>query len=179
MPTIVELAQLAIEAAEQVTARHKKKASFRLYNTLALTLGVIERCLLDPAEEKELMVELKKRAMLEGKTIYIDKRNDVYGNVCRYIFYGTDSTNAARYAACLREAAKLQLRSDTLAQYLATHGGVTRLYFSRPLANTMVKLSGFRLTRPTLIYRDQEFTLRLKWKSDSTFEVIGKAVPEK
>jgi len=123
MPSIIELAQLAIESVEQVAARHKKKASFRLYNALALTLEVIERCLLDPAEEKELMAALKERAMLEGKTVLIHPRNDTYGNVCRYVFYGTDSTNAARYAACLREAAKLQIRSNNLAAYLATHGG--------------------------------------------------------
>lgn len=174
--TITELAGCARSAAEQeVTYRHKKKASFRLYGVLAQCMAICERCQLNDQDLTELKELFASQPPDEGnKRRYIEKGSDVFLLTCRYVFHGSYLTNASRYAHCLRQAAKLQINSSDLANWMRNNGGINALYFRRPLDRGQMRIKCLHLTRTIEFPRDgSEFTIHLRWNQDNTFTPIG------
>lgn len=161
--------------AALVVDRHvnpnQKKASLALYDVLAECKRLCERCdhnAEDFEEVKRLFAEQPK----SGNRRYVEKGSDIYVFVCRFVFTETDRTNAMRYASALREAEKLQISGANLASYLKNKGGVNGLYFRRPLDERSQKTKCLRLSSQITYSRDEEFTLRLRWLNDNTFEVL-------
>lgn len=176
IPTISELARAARTFAGEVVVRHKKKASFRLYEVLASCMQICERSDLDPADRAELE-QLVSDQPKDGNRRYVEKGSSIYLLVCRYVFAGSNLTNCARYSQALNEAAKMQIGSETIAKWMRENGGVNALYFKRPLDQTTVSMKTLRLAQSVTVSRGQAFDLRLRWKNDNTFEVISTSSP--
>lgn len=162
-------------AARQIVDRHtnpgQKKASLALYGVLADCLALVEACDRDPLVEEEMRAMFAAQPK-EGNRRYVEKGSDSYIYVCRFVFTSTDRTNAMRYAAALREAHKLQVRSMDLVAWMKQNGGVNALYFRRPLEAREVRLKALRLSRQITVSRHAPFSLTLRWKDDNSFEVI-------
>jgi hypothetical protein len=167
------------EDAASIVLRHKKHASFKLYDVLAPCLEMCERCDASTDERETLNAFLAESIMVEGKKRYVERKSDIYTRVCRYVFSTSNYTNICRYAHCLREAVKLDIKSPDIAKYMRENGGVNGLYFRRPINLAIVRTSTFRLTKPVEIYRDREFTLTLRWTKENRFEVIEQLVAER
>ena len=177
MISVTDLALKARGQASEVVIRHKKRASFQLYSVLAPCLELCERCERDPAERAELE-RLFAAQPREGNRRYVERGSDIYVLVCRFVFAGTDRSNAMRYSQALREAAKLQIRSGELEAWLGKNGGVNALYFRRPLTTRSVSTKTIRLARSITIPRDRGFTVTLLWSQDNTFRVLGLDIGE-
>jgi hypothetical protein len=172
MSTITELAKAVRCAADDVTSRHKKLASFRLYGVLADVMEVCERAERDPAEKAELDALLREQPH-DGNRRFVEKGSDTYTLVCRYVFHGSPNrSNLYRYAEALRQAAAIQLRSDTLAAWLKTSGGVNGLYFRREVVKKPARLRVLRLLSPIEFPRDRPFMITLEWTDQNAFKVI-------
>lgn len=178
IPICGDISSLALDVrskAALVVDRHinpsQKQASLALYAVLASCKEICERCEYDPAERAEL-----ERLFLdqprEGNRRYVERGSDIYVLVCRFVFTETDRSNAMRYAAALREADKMRIRSSELARWMKDHGGVNALYFRRPLHARYVKTKALRLAEQIQFCRDRPFTVTLRWRDDNTFEVV-------
>lgn len=179
-PTQTSISELALstrQGAAEVVARHKKLASFRLYAILAPCLELCERCERDPSERAELDRLFAEQPKGDQNRRYIERGSDIYVLVCRFVFAGTNRTNAIRYAQSLREAAKLQIRSSELEAWLRKNGGVNALYFRRPLAAKTSSARTLRLTSSIVFPRDAKFTLVLQWQQDNCFRVLERPAP--
>lgn len=176
MTTIRDLALQAKVNAAAVVDRHvnpnQKQASIALYHVLAETLSICERCRLNPSDEQDIRDMIRADVPFGAKGRWVEKSSDIYQTVCRLIFTATDRTNAARYAAALREASKLQISSNRLADHMQYNGGVNALYFRRPLDRRMVKTKSLRLSSQVTIDRTVPFTIRLRWRDDNSFDVM-------
>lgn len=173
--SISNLARQTREDAEEVTQRHKKLSSFRLYAVLAPCMELCERCERDPAERAELD-RLFAEQPKEGNRRYVEKGSNIYQAVCRYVFHNTDGTNTNRYAQALNEAAKLQISSRDLEDWLKENGGVNALYFRRPLSVRVTELKVLRLNRSVTFSRDTPLRLVLQWQTDNTFKIIEEEI---
>lgn len=174
--SIIDLAIKARRDAALVIDRHtnpsQKQASLALYGVLASCMELCERCDRDPVEQGQLEQMFKEQPRT-GNRRYVEKSSDIYQLVCRFVFTDTDRTNAARYAAALREAGKLQIRSGELFDWMKTKGGVNALYFRRPLDERSIKTKCLRLAEQIEFSRDKPFTLTLKWQTDNSFALVG------
>lgn len=170
--SISELALLTRQGAGEVVARHKKLASFRLYAILAPCLELCERCERDPSERHELDKLFAEQPKGDRNRHYIEKGSDIYVLVCRFVFAGTNRTNAIRYSQSLREAAKMQISSAEIEAWLRKNGGVNALYFRRPLEAKTSSARTLRLANSIVFPRDGDFTLTLRWSQDNTFKVL-------
>lgn len=171
--SISDLAAAVREQATEITSRHKKQASFRLYAVLAQVMEVCERAERDPAERGELDRLLREQPH-EGNRRFVEKGSDIYTLVCRYVFHGTPNrANLYRYAEALRQAFQIQVGSDTLAQWLGTNGGINALYFRREVVKKPARLRVLRLLEPIEFPRDKEFVLTLRWTDQNAFQVLG------
>lgn len=173
-PSVTALAMDARQSAADVVARHKKLASFRLYAVLAPCLEICERCQANPAEMAEIE-SLFRQQPHDGNRRYVEAGSDIFVLVCRFVFAGTNRTNAMRYSQCLREAVKLGLTSADLEAWLRQNGGVNALYFRRPLASATSSARTLRLARSITFPRDKPFTLTLQWATDNAFRVLEAA----
>lgn len=173
MSTITELVNAVRIEADEVTNRHKKLASFRLYAVLAQVKEVCERAERDPAERAELDSLLREQPH-DGNRRYAEKGSDVHTLVCRYVFHGSPNrANLYRYAEALRQADLAQIGSDRLEQWLRTNGGVNGLYFRREVVKKPASLRVLRLLSPVTFPRDgSAFTLTLRWTDQNAFEVM-------
>jgi hypothetical protein len=170
---ITELAETVREAASEVTSRHKKLASFRLYAVLGDVMQVCERALLNPVERAELDTLLRAQPH-DGNRRYVEKGSDVYALVCRYVFHGSPNrANLYRYAEALRQAAGLQIGSGALADWLGKNGGINALWFRREVTRQPASLKVLRLLEAVTFPRDgSTFTLTLRWTDQNAFEVV-------
>lgn len=179
MSDIITLAINARQAATLVVDRHtnpnKTMASLALYNVLARCMELSERCERDPDEHQQLN-RLFKQQPKSGNRRFVEKNSDIYILVCRYVFTETDRSNAMRYAAALREAAKMQISSERLVDHMKKNGGVNALYFRRPLDARTVKTKCLQLAEPILYSRDSPLHLVLKWRDDNLFVVVKKSI---
>lgn len=173
MPSVTDLAIQTRQNAADVVARHKKLASYRLYAILAPTLEVCERCERDPKERAEIDRLFAEQPLGDQNRRYVESGSDIYVLVCRFVFAGTNRSNAIRYAQALREAAKLQIGSGELDGWLRKNGGVAALYFRRPLASRTSSTRTLRLDRSITFPRDKPFTITLRWGTDNAFCVVG------
>lgn len=173
MTSISELALQTRQSASEVVARHKKKASFRLYAVLAPCLELCERCGRDPAERAELESLFARQPKGERNRRYVEKGSDIYQLVCRFVFCGTNLTNATRYAQALQQATDMQIRSPELEGWLRENGGVNALYFRRPLRYRSSTARTLRLASSITFPRDRDFTLTLRWTNDNAFKVVA------
>lgn len=172
MTTITELAQAVRHNADEVTNRHKKQASFRLYAVMADVMEVCERAERAPAEKTELDALLREQPH-EGNRRFVEKGSDVYTLVCRYVFHGSPNrANLYRYAEALRQAALMQLGSNDLAAWLRSSGGINALYFRREVVKKPARLRILRLLEAIEFPRDKPFTLTLQWTDLNAFKVI-------
>jgi alkanesulfonate monooxygenase SsuD/methylene tetrahydromethanopterin reductase-like flavin-dependent oxidoreductase (luciferase family) len=157
------------------TTPGKTKASLTLYKVLAECKQLCERCETSPQDKAEVdrMFAEQPKA---GNRRYVEKGSDVYVLICRFVFAETDRTNAMRYAAALREAAKMDIPGARLSDWMKTNGGINALYFRRPLDAREVKTKALRLDQQITISRDKPFVLTLQWQPDNTFTVIGQEI---
>jgi hypothetical protein len=173
---IAEFAFRVRADAASVVDRHsnpnQKAASLALYGVLASCMALCGRCERDASERAELE-RLFAEQPKAGNRRYVEKSSDVYVRVCRFVFTETDRTNAMRYSQALREAAKLQLNSKTLAGWTRDNGGVNALYFRRPLDARSVKTSALRLAEQIEFSRDRPFAIKLRWRHDNSFDVLA------
>lgn len=171
MTTITELVQAVRHEADEVTSRHKKLASFRLYAVLSNVMEVCERALRDPAEKQELDTLVREQPH-DGNRRFVEKGSDVYTLVCRYVFHGSPNrANLYRYAEALRQAALIQLNSAGLAAWMKENGGVNALYFRREVVKKPARLRILRLLEPIEFPRDRPSTLTLEWTDLNAFKV--------
>lgn len=170
-PSVTTLAMDARQSAADVVARHKKQASFRLYAVLAPCLEICERCTRNPADIAEIEALFRQQPH-DGSRRYVEAGSDIFVLVCRFVFSGTNRSNAIRYSQCLREAVKLGIASEDLAAWLRHNGGVNALYFRRPLASSTSTARTLRLARSITFPRDKPFTLTLQWGTENAFRVL-------
>lgn len=170
-PTVTSIAMDARQAASDVVARHKKLASFRLYAVLAPCLEVCERCQTNPTDLAEIEAMFRQQPR-DGNRRYVERGSDIFVLICRFVFSGTNRSNAIRYSQCLREAVKLGIGSADLEVWLRQNGGVNALYFRRPLASSTSSARTLRLSRSITFPRDKPFTLTLQWGTDNAFLVM-------
>lgn len=164
---------LARQTQAVALARGKRWASMDLYRVLAPCMELCERAERDKSEEEKLRALVADQPAHGRNRVYVEANSDIYTCVCRFIFSDPKRrTESFRYAAALREAAKRQVGSGDLVSYLSKNGGVSALYFARPLAVSSVKTKTLHLTEPTHVHRDREFTLTLRWQTDNSFKVL-------
>lgn len=154
----------------------KRKSSFELYALLADCMALAERCegsLVDRVEMRKLVAQQEG----SGNRKYVEARSDAFIIVCRFVFHdlrsdGASRSNASRYAMCLREARKLNIRSDKLAEYLRDKGGINSLFMARPLTAVRFQTKCLNLDRAINILKGQPFCLTLRRLPDNRYEVI-------
>jgi len=164
-------------SAVDVVIRHKKLASFKLYEVLADCMRMVQRCNNNPVDMAEMEALFKSIAPDDGRH-YVEKTNYIPNIVCRYVFDGSNRTNIARYSIVLREAEKRQIAPGDLAQYMKDNGGVNEFYFSRPLQSREVFTKNLALTKPVRISRDKPFTLRVIWSRGNLFNVLESSIDD-
>lgn len=172
MTSVTDLALQTRQNAADVVARHKKLASYRLYAILAPTMEVCERCERNPQERAEIDRLFASQPRGDQNRRYVERGSDIYVLVCRFVFAGTNRSNAIRYAQALREAAKLQIGSGELDEWLRKNGGVAALYFRRPLESRSSSTRTLRLDRSITFPRDKMFVITLQWGTENAFRVI-------
>lgn len=147
-------------------------SDLRLYSVLASALAACEQCI-DPVEEALLRRSFKALPVTGTQNRqYVNKSSDVSSLVCRYIFIGDILANASRYAHALREAQKLQIRSDDLVEWLKDNGGVNALYLRRPVARKDVRTKCLRLTTQIVVPKGRAFILTLLRTEENSYEVL-------
>ena len=173
MPDILTMLDAAQTAAQEVTQRHKKQASFRLYGVLADTLAIVERADRDPTDRERLNARLIEQPHA-GNRRYVERGSGLCTLVCRYVFHGSPNrANLYRYAEALRQAQTLQLNSENLVSWLKANGGVNALYFRRPIEPRSASLRVLRLLTPVSFPKDADFTLTLRWTDQNAFRVVA------
>lgn len=143
-----------------------------LYAILAGCLKLCERS--DEHDFEVLRVEYgRAERAATGKRFYIEKNSDPQQIVCRYVFRQDENrANVNRYALALREAAKLQIRSDDLVEWLKTNGGINALFLRRPVEAELVSTKCLRLDRQITISKNGTLTITLERRDDNVFRVI-------
>lgn len=173
MSNAVDMLNGARDDAGEVTARHKKHASFRLYSVLSKCMAVVEACERDPQEHHAVENAFLSQPY-QGNRRFVEKgQRQIYILVCRYVFERTNRANAIRYAQALEQAALMQIGSDTLETWMRDNGGVNALYYRRklkPVATTKT----MRLNQSIEFPRDRPFTLTLEWSEGNVFKVLNK-----
>jgi hypothetical protein len=175
--SISDLVMQTREQAEEITARHKKLSSFRLYAVLAPVMEVCERAGRDPSERAQLEKLLSTQPH-EGNRRFVEKGSDIYTVVCRYVFHSSGNrANLYRYAEALRQAAAIQVGSSILAHWLRHNGGINALYFRRDAVRKPARLKVLRLLETIEFPRDRPFKLTLEWTDQNAFKVHAEHSP--
>jgi hypothetical protein len=108
---------------------------------------------------------------------YVESVSDVYTIVCRYVLGDYDTrANYTRYAVAMREAARRQVRSDRLVDFLHDAGGIMALYNARPNPERFLTSRTLHLNSPVTVPKDGTFTLTLRRDYRGFFDVV--ALPE-
>lgn len=154
-----------------------------LYATLAACLEICEEVVRDGLEPQLRSII---QVSVAGQGLSVDearvgkrftyKASDAYLLVCRYVLSDTETKQLqSKYSQALREAARRQISSAQLPEWLKKNGGVLALYNSRPTAGK--RNGGIRvlnLMTPVDPRRDgKAFTLTLRNRGGGFFEVIG------
>jgi hypothetical protein len=145
-----------------------------LYAMLASCLGLcqdVQRLQLEDA----IKDRLGDRPALAGRNRrYVFQTTDVYVLVARYVLEGVDERNSVyRYATTLRRAAEFGLERDTMAEWLATEGGVNALFRTRQVEARTATTRTLHLSSPVTVVKDAPFTVTLQRRPDGFFNVLG------
>jgi hypothetical protein len=170
--SLVDLLNEVRQEALSVIIRHKKKASFRLYEVLARAMSIVERCDRNTGDRHELHSLIAQMPLGSRNRQYVEKGSDDNTLVGRYVFQHSNYTNICRYAHAMREAAKAQISSDQLANYLRTNGGINTLYMKKPNDHFVMSKKNLYLTKSVTFNRNEPFTITLKWCDDNRFDVL-------
>lgn len=166
---------IARSPVQMLMKRHKRHADMQLYQVLADCMEIAEVCLRDPDEYEVLNGLIKKLPVIEGKNRhYVENSSDIYQRVCRFMFHGEEhNANTNRYAHCLREAARQNVKAKTLIAELSD-GGINKFFMTRPSQNREVEIETkcLRLDRQIKHFRREPFTLELKRQSDGSYKVL-------
>ena len=132
-------------------------------------------------ERFNLTEQLKQHIISKSKKrTYFEKDADVYLVVGRYMFEDTKARAACwRYTATIREAAKRQIDSGDLAQWLNDNGGINALFRERPKVQRSNKTRTLHLRSSVEVEIDKPFTITLKSDGTGFFEVLNQKELEK
>lgn len=168
----------AIVARSPVAAfmkRHKRHVGIQLYEILRDCLEIAEACLHSPNEYGVLDGLIKKLPVIDGKNRhYVERSSDIYQRVCRFMFHGEENnSNTNRYAHCLREAARLGVKSAKLIEQLSD-GGIAKFFLKRPSQDREieVKTKCLRLDRQITHSRRATLVLKLKRDDNGVYKVL-------
>lgn len=141
VPTLRQMLDEArVMAADTGLPVRRKDAA--LYGLIAACLGICERVdregLQDELREAvRVSVDIRGAGNAGRGRRFAMFESDVYILVARYVMAADQRNNPYRYAAAMREAAKRQIRSDALVDWLAEHGGVRALVLQVPKRRTI------------------------------------------
>lgn len=169
---LAELVRQACREADVATSQHARNSREALYDALGTCSVICRVCSFDEAKYDELRSLIATQPRGDQNRRYVERGSDVFTRVCRYVFITTNHTNVCRYAHTLREAEKAQITPDDLSGWLKSNGGINALYYRRPLHEEEVATKTIRLTRKIVFPRHDEFTLRLRWTDQNTFEPL-------
>lgn len=156
-----------------------------LYAILAACLAICEEVQRDGMEPqlRELV-----RVSVAGQGLDVDAArrgrryaypsSDAYVLVCRYVLGASETMQLrSKYSHALREAARRQIGSNRLPEWLRENGGVLALYNSRPgVGQRGGGIRVLNLSSPVPDGRDgKPFTLTLRNTGDGFFEVLSEA----
>lgn len=172
---MTDIVRDATKLRDQAAPRNRQHKQVELYWMLADCMALAERCMHNPAEYDEL----KKAfiAQTEGsKRRYIESKTSAYGLVCRFVFHSGPNSNrvgAWRYAKALDEAAKRQLNSATLFDYLNKNGGIGKLFLERDTEKRTRETRVLNLTSPIVVEKGGTITLTLTHSHGPVFDVVA------
>lgn len=171
---------IARSPVAQVLARHKRHSDMQLYQVLAGCLEIAEVCTRDVDEYGILDGLIKKLPVIDGRTRhYVERSSDIYQRVCRFMFHGEENNSTTnRYAHCLREAARQNVKAKKLIEELS-HGGIAKFFLKRPSQSREINVSTkcLRLDRAITHSRRASFTLELKRSDEGIYKVLKQSDP--
>jgi hypothetical protein len=146
-----------------------------LYALLAECLSICEWVQAEGLEgqlRQHLLARLRE-GNPTGRARYVEKASDVYTVVCRYALGDWDTrANYTRYAVAMREAAKRQVSSDRLADYLREAGGIMALFNGRPNPERWLTSRTLHLNQSVTVPKDGVFTLTLRRDAKGFFDIV-------
>ncbi len=154
--------------------RSMRRKDVELYTLLGECLALCEQ-----AERENLTDDLRREYLAatreDGRNRrYFEGAADIYLIVGRAVFESQANRAACwRYTATLREAAKHQIDSTGLAEWLRSNGGVNALFRTRPVQARIATTRTLHLNQSVTIPKDQTFTLTLARDSRGFFDVIA------
>lgn len=167
-----DIAALKSRAAFFISQRRK---DIDLYQVLADCMSICERASLD-GEVDRLRREFLDRQKDDGRRAYFEGDPDVYLIVGRSVFEPEVNRAACwRYTATMREAAKRQIRSGELVEWLRSSGGINALFRARPVEARTARTKTLHLNAPIEIPKDKPFTLTLRRDDRGFFDVMNAA----
>jgi hypothetical protein len=150
----------------------KRHSSFALYAFLADCMALAERCR-EQAAYDELRQAVAERECA-GTREFVQFKSDEYLLVCRHVFVSkgeTNRNNASRYAIAMREAAKRQINSAGLEEWLRKNGGINALVLDRTDTTRSLSMKTLYLSASITVPRNEWFTLSLRRRPNGIFEV--------
>lgn len=167
-----DIAALKSRAAFFISQRRK---DIDLYQVLADCMAICERADLD-GEVQRLRSDFLARQKQEGRRAYFEADPDVFLIVGRSVFEPEVNRAACwRYTATMREAAKRQIRSGELVEWLRSSGGINALFRARPVAARTARTKTLHLNAPIDIPKGEPFTLTLRRDDRGFFDVLNAA----
>lgn len=172
---------MSIEAIRAGLADAKRKAGFfttkrrkdtDLYRLLAECLALCEQAERDNLTEA-LRASIAEKPAVGRNRVYAERGSDIYLIVGRYVFEPEVNPAAAwRYSATMREAAKRQISSASLAGWLASQGGINALFRARPVAARTARTKTLHLNDAVEVPKDAPFTITLRRDGRGFFDVV-------
>ena len=158
------------EKAKQVVPGRRDMQ--QLYTILAECLSLCED--IDREGRLEEFKEKYKSLYSKGTSRkYFESRADSYLVVCRFVFEQEKRRDACwRYTAALREAAKRQISSAHLIEWLKFNGGISTLFIGRNEGKTVSTDKTLHLNRPINTLLGQAFTVTLRRDNRGRFDVL-------
>ena len=150
----------------------QRRKDIDLYKVLADCLAICEE-----ASAMGLLDDLKKRVIQApdyGRNRqYLNANADVYLVVGRLVFEGEKQRAATwRYTATLREAAKNNIASSDLVDWLRSNGGINALFKARDVKTRTAKTKTLNLNQQIEVPKDGAFTVTLRRDARGFFDVI-------
>lgn len=164
-----------------VPARRKDSELYRLLADCLAICELVERDGLKERLREEIAVSVNIRNQSnKGKgRRYVELGSDIPVTVCRFVLDGVDNRSSVyRYATCLREAAKRQIRSDALVDWVQKNGGLVTLYQGRKRGVTQFQVKTLHLNSRVNVPKDGMVTLTLRRDMRGFFDVVShNAIP--
>lgn len=164
-----DIADLKGRAAFFISQRRK---DIDLYQVLADCMAICERASLE-GEVDRLRRDFLARQKDEGRRAYFEGDPDVFLIVGRSVFEPEVNRAACwRYTATMREAAKRQIRSTDLVEWLRSQGGINALFRARPVEARTARTKTLHLNEPLDVPKDEPFTITLKRDARGFFDLV-------